>query len=73
MDQLIEQQSRESNIDRRKQLLWTIEKNLTAENVRPIIFYRPGGTCRQPYIKGMTIMVNSIFNSCRMEDVWLDK
>ena len=73
MDKLIEQQSREADMDRRKQLLWAIEKNLAADNARPIIFYRRGGTCRQPYIKGMTIMVNSIFNSWRMEDVWLDK
>jgi hypothetical protein len=24
-------------------------------------------------IKGLTIMVNSLFNSWRMKDVWLDK
>jgi len=29
--------------------------------------------CRQPYVKGWTTMVNSIFNGWRMEDVWLDK
>jgi len=32
-----------------------------------------GGTCMQPYVKGLTTMVNSIYNSYRMEDVWLDK
>ncbi len=73
IDKLIEQQSREGDVDRRKQLLWAIERKLADDNARPIIFYRRGGTCRQPYIKGMTIMVNSIFNSWRMEDVWLDK
>jgi len=31
------------------------------------------GTCERPYVKGLTIMVNSIFNNWRMEDVWLDK
>ena len=41
--------------------------------VRPIIFYNRDGTCRQPYVKGLTLMVNSIFNGWRMEDVWLDK
>ena len=25
------------------------------------------------YVKGLTLMVNSIFNGWRMEDVWLDK
>jgi hypothetical protein len=24
-------------------------------------------------VKGLTVMVNSIFNGWRMEDVWLDK
>jgi hypothetical protein len=27
----------------------------------------------QPHVKGMTIMVNSIFNGNRREDIWLDK
>jgi peptide/nickel transport system substrate-binding protein len=73
MDKLIEQQSREADTDKRKRLLWTIERRLAEDNVRPIIFYRQGGTCLQPYIKGLTVMVNSIFNGWRMEDVWLDK
>jgi len=73
MDKLIEQQSREADTERRKQLLWTIERKLAEDNVRPIIFYSRGGTCERPYVKGLTIMVNSIFNGWRMEDVWLDK
>ena len=73
IDRLIEQQSREGDPERRKQLLWTIEHKLAEDNARPIIFYSPGGTCLQPRVKGLTIMVNSIFNSWRMEDVWLDK
>ena len=73
MDKLIEEQSREADADRRKKLLWTIERRLAEDNVRPIIFYSRGGTCLQPYVKGLTIMVNSIFTGWRMEDVWLDK
>jgi peptide/nickel transport system substrate-binding protein len=73
VDKLIEQQSREGDPERRKQLLWTIERRLAEDNARPIIFYDPRGTCLQPWVKGVTLMVNSIFNSWRMEDVWLDK
>ena len=73
MDKLIEQQSREGDAGRRKQLLWAIERKLAEDNVRPIIFYNPGGTCERPYVKGLTIGVNYIFGSWRMEDVWLDK
>jgi hypothetical protein len=32
-----------------------------------------GGTCTQPYVKGLVTMINSIYNGYRMEDVWLDK
>jgi peptide/nickel transport system substrate-binding protein len=48
---------------------WHDGKPFTA----PIIFYNRNGTCEQPYVKGLTIMVNSIFNGWRMEDVWLDR
>jgi len=70
---MIEQQSREPDVERRKRVLWAIERKLAEDNARPIIFYSVGGTCMQPYVKGVTFMVNSIFNSWRMEDVWLDK
>jgi peptide/nickel transport system substrate-binding protein len=73
MDKMIEAQSREGDAAKRKQILWTIERKLANDDVRPIIFYRRGGTCKRPYVKGLTIMVNSNFNSWRMEDVWLDK
>ena len=73
VDKLIEQQSREADAGRRKQILWAIEKKLANDIARPIILYSRGGTCTRPYVKGLTIMVNSIFNGWRMEDVWLDK
>ena len=31
------------------------------------------GTCRYPYVKNVTTNVNSIFNSWRFEDTWMDK
>ena len=70
---LIEQQSSEANQERRKQLAWTIERKLAEDVARPIIYYNRAGTCWQPHVKGMTIMVNSIFNGNRREDIWLDK
>ena len=54
-------------------LVWQIERKLAEDSARPIIFYGRDGTCRQPYVKGLTLMVNSIINNWRMEDVWLDK
>jgi len=73
VDKLIDQQSAEANREKRKQLVWQIERLLAEEGARPIIFYPRGGTCTQPYVKGLVTMVNSIYNGYRMEDVWLDK
>ena len=46
---------------------------MAEDGARPIIFYDRRVTCRQLYVKGFTIMVNSVFSGARMEDVWLDK
>jgi len=73
VDKLIERQSIEADMDRRKQLVWAIERKLAEDVARPIIFYDHVATCWQPYVKGQTIMVNSIFNGNRREDVWLDR
>jgi len=73
VDKLIDQQSAEANREKRKQLVWQIERKLAEDQARPIIFYPRGGTCTQPYVKGLVTMVNSIYNGYRMEDVWLDK
>jgi peptide/nickel transport system substrate-binding protein len=72
VDKLIDQQSAEADQEKRKQLVWEIERKLAEDGARPIIFYDRRATCRQPGVKGLTIMVNSIFNGWRMEDVWLD-
>ena len=63
----------EADQDKRKQLVWEIERKLAEDGARPVIFYTRGATCWQPYVKGLTMMVNSIYNGWRMEDVWLDK
>ena len=73
VEDLIGRQSSEADQDKRRQLVWQIERRLAEDIARPIIFYGRGGTCRQPYVKGLTLMVNSIFNGWRMEDAWLDK
>jgi peptide/nickel transport system substrate-binding protein len=73
VDKLIDRQSSEADQERRKRLVWEIERKLAEDGARPIIFYSRGATCWQPHVKGLTILVNSIFNGARMEDVWLDK
>jgi peptide/nickel transport system substrate-binding protein len=72
VDKLVDQQSAESDKDKRKQVVWEIEKMLAQDGARPVIFYPRQATCRHPQVKGMTTMVNSIYNGFRFEDLWLD-
>jgi peptide/nickel transport system substrate-binding protein len=43
--------------------MWPARSSITTE----------GGTCWQPQLKGLILMVNSIFNGNRFEDIWLDR
>jgi peptide/nickel transport system substrate-binding protein len=73
VDKLVDRQSMEPDMQKRRELVWEIERKLAEDVARPIIFYPRSASCWQPYVKGLTIMVNSIYNGWRMEDVWLDK
>jgi peptide/nickel transport system substrate-binding protein len=73
IDKLIDQQSLEPNQDKRRQLIWEIEKRLVEDDAKPLIFFGRGGICWDPKLKNLTINTNSIYNGWRMEDVWLDR
>ena len=73
LDKKFEEQSKEADQEKRKQLVWEIDKKLQEDGARPIIYHNIGATCWQPAVKGLTMMVNSIFNGWRMEDWWLDR
>ena len=45
VDRLIERQSSEGDPEKRKPLLWAIERKLAEDDARPIIFYAPTGAC----------------------------
>jgi len=73
VDKLVDRQSMEADQQKRKALAWEIERKLAEDDARPIIYYNRGGICWRPEVKGLTVMVNSIYNGWRMEDVWLDQ
>jgi peptide/nickel transport system substrate-binding protein len=73
VDELTDRQSREADQERRKRLVWDIERRLAEDGAQPAIYYNSRATCRQHYVKGLTMIVNSSYNGWRMEDVWLDK
>jgi peptide/nickel transport system substrate-binding protein len=73
VDALIDRQSSEADIGKRKQIVWEIERRLAEDAARPAIFYPMSAACWQPYFKGHTMMVNGNYNGWRLEDAWLDK
>ena len=73
LDALIDRQSMESEPEKRRRLVWDIEKKLIEHDVRPVLFHPRATVCNQPWVKGMMQMVNGIHNGSRFEDVWLDK
>jgi peptide/nickel transport system substrate-binding protein len=73
VDKLIDQQSIEFDQEKRKKLVWEIERRLAEDGARAIIYHTRAATCRQPYVKGFDSMVNSVYNGWRFEDLWLDQ
>ena len=73
LEKLIDQQSTEIDVEKRKRMVWEIDKKLQEDGASPIIAHERLATCRQPQVKGLTLMVNSIYNGSRFEDLWLDK
>jgi peptide/nickel transport system substrate-binding protein len=73
IDKKFVEQSIMTDQEKRKKLVWEIDKQLQEDGARPIIFHTRNATCLQPYVKGVTLMVNSIYNGWRFEDAWLDK
>src|SRR6267378_2520607 len=72
-DRLVDRQSMESDPVKRKDIVWQAERILAEAGVRPVLYYPAGASCWEPWVKGLTLMTNSIYNGWRFEDVWLDK
>ncbi|HWB51511.1 MAG TPA: ABC transporter substrate-binding protein [Stellaceae bacterium] len=72
-DKLIDRQSVEPDQQKRKRLVWEIERRLTEEGAKPLVYFNKGATCWQPYVKNVTVMENSIYNGWRMEDFWIER
>jgi peptide/nickel transport system substrate-binding protein len=73
LEKQFEQQSVEADPEKRKRLVWEIDRKLQEDVARPIIAHTRLGTCWQPSVRGLTIMRNSLYNGWRFEDVWLDR
>ena len=73
IEKLFPVQSRETDPEKRKQIVYQIDQQLLADGARPVIMWNASASCWHPYVKGFKPMVNSLYNGSRFEDVWLDK
>ena len=73
MTKLFEEQSQETDQQKRLKMVWEIDRRLQEDIARPIIEYSSAAGCLQPEVKGVTIQTNSIYNGWRFEDAWLDR
>ena len=73
LEKLIDEQSVETDFEKRRKIVWEIDRRLQADFARPIIMHNKNATCWSPKVKGLVLMVNSIYNGWRFEDVWLEK
>ena len=72
-DKRVDEQSMETDLQKRKEMVWKLDADLQRRVVRPILYSMRQATCWRPEVKGVTLMSNSIYNGWRFEDVWLDK
>ena len=73
IEKLFPLQSKETDIEKRRKIVWEIDRQLLEDGARPIIMWNASGSCWHPYVKGFKPMVNSLYNGSRYEDVWLDR
>jgi peptide/nickel transport system substrate-binding protein len=73
VDKLLAAQSRELDTDKRKKIVWDIERILVEDAARPVVLHGSAGNCWQPYVKNYKPHDNSQYNTSRFEDVWLDR
>jgi peptide/nickel transport system substrate-binding protein len=73
LEKEFDRQSMEADPEKRKHLVWEIDRKLQEDGARPMIYHNRAATCWYPRVKGLTLMVNSIYNGSRWEDLWLDR
>lgn len=73
VEELLDKQSQEPDIAKRREIVWQIERILAEDVARPVIFHGRSATCWHNHLKGYTHHQNSIYNSWRFEGVSLDK
>jgi peptide/nickel transport system substrate-binding protein len=72
VEKLFDVQSAETDLAKRKKLVWEIDKKIQEDVARPVLYHARTGLCMKPAVKNLTVM-NGAYNGYRYEDVWLDR
>src|ERR1044071_7574587 len=73
VDGLIDQQSMQTDPQKRRELVWEIDRHIQEDVARPILYYMRKATCCTPDVNGLKLPATSVYNGWRMEDVWLNR
>jgi peptide/nickel transport system substrate-binding protein len=73
VDKRLAAQSSELDKEKRKKIVWDIERILVDDAARPVILHGSAGNCWQPHVRNFKPHDNSQYNNLRFEEVWLDK
>ena len=73
VEKLLDEQSQEPDIEKRRKIVWELERVLAEDVARPIIYHNRAATCWHPHVKGYVHHENSLYNHWRFDAVWLDK
>ena len=73
IDRLMVEQSQTLDRAKRLALVHEIDRKLQAEGARPVLGWGKQYAVHWPHVKAFPQHENSIFNTSRLQDVWLDK
>jgi peptide/nickel transport system substrate-binding protein len=73
IDRLMVQQSQTLDRAARLKLVNEIDRRLQHEGARPVLGWGKQFYAHWPYVKAFPLHDNSIYNTSRYQDVWLDK
>jgi peptide/nickel transport system substrate-binding protein len=72
VDKLVERQSTESDIEKRKRLVCGDRTQAGRGRCPPYPVLLQKANRWRPQLKGLTTMANSVYNSWRFDNLWLD-
>ncbi len=73
LEALFRKQSEELDQEKRRKIVWEIDRQLQEDVARPILYHTKAATCWHPHVHGLSRMINSAYNGWRFEDVWIEK